>query len=125
MDLKARIRDSASELYDYLYDAGQRVLDRTNPCQIRADGTCYALRLPRTGTSLIWQQPGVMCCANCEHHTPTGCSVKALACKLWICHELREAYPELDWDLRQLLRTAAIANIPTLIRCSKEESFRT
>ena len=90
-----------SSKYDDLYRRGQEILARHNPCQIQQghDGSvsCYASRKdPNRG----------MCCGGCQHLTSHGCRVNSLACKLWLCYEVkgtpagRAAMLELD-DLEQ------------------------
>ena len=63
-----------STLYDDLYEEADFIIKRNNPCQIK-DGKCFA---------------GQPCCTNCAHLKNNGCTVKSLACKLWLCYKLRE-----------------------------------
>ena len=60
-------------IYMALYDAGNDVLRKHNPCEIK-DGECAA------GKGHL-----ARCCGGCEHLTPTGCGVSALTCKLHLC----------------------------------------
>ena len=76
------------ELYDRLYDIGNFLLKKYNPCSIKR-GTCngpYA-------TSF--------CCDGCKYKTSKGCSVKSLWCKLWLCgikhpNKIREQFYTLS-----------------------------
>ena len=61
------------ELYDRLYDIGNFLLNKHNPCSIKK-GTCNG---PYTTS---------FCCDDCKYLTAKGCTVKALRCKLWLCH---------------------------------------
>lgn len=63
-------------IYMALYESGQQVINKYNPCQIK-DGECAAGK-GRLAT----------CCGGCEHLTPTGCGVQALTCKLYLCPTL-------------------------------------
>lgn len=68
-------RDNLGKLYDELYAAGQRVLDRFNPCELTrgVDGVYTCVR----------GKPD--CCTGCKHLGPDGCTVEALGCKLGAC----------------------------------------
>ena len=59
--------------YDALYDRAQRILDIWKPCLRKADGfPCLT---------------GSFCCGGCSHLSKNGCTVRALSCKVWLCHE--------------------------------------
>ena len=70
-------RDSSeakSKLYDALYAEAGNLLRINNPCKWK-DGKCAGYK------------DG--CCGGCAHLGPNGCTVEALACKLWLCHLIR------------------------------------
>jgi hypothetical protein len=71
--------------HDDAYKRGQAVLAKYNPCALRkeADGTysCYESRTKKE------KQAG--CCEGCEHLGSDGCTVQAVACKLWLCHTVK------------------------------------
>ncbi len=106
-------------IYMTLFKAGQEVLDRHNPCQIK-DGECAA------GKGAL-----EACCRGCKHLTPTGCSVNALTCKIYLCQTLlRKSGPgvkEANEAFRALFSVAnksGLMNSPyTNIRRSFEEIF--
>lgn len=112
---------SHSEVYDALYQRGTEILAEYQPCNIR----------PRTNKGqvegVLCSNPqytdGSACCIGCEHLGPQGCTVKALACKLWLCFHLKTTKPELATKLSELRRCADNARIPLLIRATKEETL--
>ena len=66
------------EKYCDICDRADGLFKKYNYCEIK-DGTCGRFRLKTS--------PGKnFCCGSCEHLTETGCSVKAIMCKLWICN---------------------------------------
>lgn len=70
-------------IYDNLYQRAAAVIARINPCEIQIiDGkaTCHASRNGHENDEL--------CCGGCRHLGAQGCTVKALACKLWLCWEV-------------------------------------
>ena len=69
-----------SELYDVLYSAARRVLSRYKPCAFKK-GECF--------TGMQWH-----CCDGCCHLLKTGCATKSLSCKLYLCEEAKEKFPE-------------------------------
>jgi hypothetical protein len=62
------------EIHEKLYAEASRILEDTNPCQWK-DGNCFA------GTH--------GCCQGCKHLGPTGCTVKSLSCRVWLCAQLK------------------------------------
>jgi hypothetical protein len=79
-----------SQLYDKLYENGVRILRKHDPCGF-SNGKCSA--------------PHKNCCENCEHLSENGCTIKELACKLWLCDYAKKRFPgcarklEEHWDL--------------------------
>lgn len=39
------------------------------------------------------------CCQGCQYLAPTGCTVKPLACALWLCGRAQRAFPETHEQL--------------------------
>ena len=58
-----------SAIYDLLYTKASLAMAIFNPCRIK-DGRC---------------RRGDFCCQDCPHLGQNGCTVRALACKLWLC----------------------------------------
>lgn len=79
-----------SQLYDKLYENGVRILRKHDPCGF-SNGKCAA--------------PRKNCCEDCKYLSKNGCTVKELACKLWLCDSARRRFPgcarKLDelWDV--------------------------
>lgn len=67
-------RDFLSKKYDELYEQASGVVRKHNPCKI-TDGKCAAKRSIANG----------LCCKECPHLGPDGCTTKSLGCKIWLC----------------------------------------
>ena len=70
-------------LYDQLYSAADKLFKQYKPCQIMnvphmGGVICIRYDNPRFG----------MCCNGCRWLGKKGCTVKALSCKLWYCHDI-------------------------------------
>src|SRR3970282_2096940 len=111
---------SKSELYDTLYQRCQEALDSANPCHINVIGKTVSCehRQRHPGSNF-----NGLCCRGCKHLSATGCTVKALACKFWLCHTVRLKNPKLVERMEQLRDVAWNAHVPMFIRSSKEECF--
>lgn len=113
MKLKERDR---SQVYDQLYALAAKVLTRMNAC-----ATCPVSckkDLFHHHYSKSW------CCGGCPNLGPTGCTVQALGCKLWICPaEKRRQNPIWKSRLRKLAEIADHYGIH-MARATKEESLR-
>ncbi|KKM83860.1 hypothetical protein LCGC14_1305130 [marine sediment metagenome] len=90
--------DDMSEIYDYLYEQGQRTLNAFNPCKID-DGKC-----DRHG--------GKCCCGGCEHLSEQGCTTRALWCKLWLCLDKSQEYKECEIQLDKIRTAATYLGVP-------------
>ncbi len=108
MDIQAK-----EELYDLLFDIGQQTLNYYNPCDWK-NGKCRRMRMSENDEG---------CCEGCKHLSKKGCTVKSLACKLWLCATEAEPFPECESELRILRLVADHCDVPYQIRKSKEENF--
>lgn len=102
-----------SELYDQLYDEASAILERDKPCEVSC-GECLDSRLKARGQDAF-------CCHSCKYLTPTGCSVKALACRVWLCYAVQDAHPTTYIALNDVKRRAQAAGILMQFRGSKED----
>ena len=112
--------DNLGLKYDELYDKATSVLEKYNPCKIQ-NGTCHGFRA--NGLDVI--QPPIkcqFCCHGCAHLGPSGCTVKALYCKVWLCHTAGQCNPECREELASIERQAAKYNL-LHARASKSESL--
>jgi hypothetical protein len=99
--LKIKSVKEASRLYDTLYELGQEVLDKYKPC---IDCKTY-------------------CCDGCKYLSSKGCTVKSLACKLWLCSNI--AY-------RNILASKEISKLRSIsysvdlmhLRASKKDTIK-
>jgi len=80
-----------TQIYDELYELADGIIKKYNPCKF-SNGRCAG---------------GIGCCNGCRYLFSTGCSVKALACKLWICWNLEGTLPECEHELKELSEIAA------------------
>lgn len=98
-----------SSLYDELYEKASLVLAKYDPCRIR-DGECLR---------------GEPCCddsdGRCKYFS-NECTVKSLACRLWLCDEAREAFPECAIALDELKKIAKDSRFLDY-RASKKDIF--
>jgi len=102
-----------SQLYDILLAIGQQILSDYNPCDW-TNGKCRRM--------CSYKDDGG-CCEGCLHLGRNGCTVKSLACTLWLCENQRNAFRECERELNVLSRVADNCGIPHGIRRSKEEDF--
>lgn len=72
--------------YDELYAKASEVLAKYNPCQIRQepDGSISCV-----DTRANSHRDSTLCCTGCQHLRASGCSVKSLACRFWLCTEVK------------------------------------
>ena len=75
-----------SALYDRVYDIADRLFKKYNPCNIHTikGGICCTSRKTNNAFGL--------CCGGCKHISKTGCTVRCLPCKLFICDTLMYVY---------------------------------
>lgn len=106
------------DTYDKIYKEADSLLKQYNPCQIK-DGYCANKYNLEHGLKDIQFE---LCCGGCKYHSITGCTTKALACKVGLCSQMRQKYPELTKKLDALYTRGVSAGIPMYnIRMSKEE----
>lgn len=112
MDILIRASEplTRERVYSSLYQQGGAFLKMYNPCQITGK-EC-------TRGNVDW------CCSGCPDLGPNGCTVEALACKLWLCEEARKHSPEAAIALKALSYTAYGLGIPMGFRASKEKNFQ-
>ena len=106
--------ETKEELYDILLNVAQQIIDHYNPCDWR-DGKCRRMRSSKTETE--------GCCEGCKHLGKNGCTVKSLACKLWMCADQSDLFKECASELKVLRLVADHSGIPYEGRRSKEEDF--
>lgn len=68
-------RDFLDKKYDELFEKADTIVKKHNPCKI-IDGQCSAMRKASDG----------LCCKTCPHISPSGCAIKSLGCKIWLCY---------------------------------------
>lgn len=68
------------QLYRQLCREADELLKKLSPCYIH-QGRCY-----RT----LFYSNREMCCKHCVYLRDTGCTVRSLVCKLWLCDEVIE-----------------------------------
>lgn len=92
MNLKERDR---GEVYDRLVRLADRILAKNYVC-----AGCPV------GCKGQWPSRAT-CCSDCPNLGPSGCTVKALACKLWLCwNEKYKAGYRVNKRLHRLERIA-------------------
>ena len=102
------------ELYDILFAVGQQVINHYDPCDWKGD-KCRRMRSSSDDKG---------CCEECRHLGKKGCTVKSLACKLWLCEKQVDLFKECEAELKVLRLIADYSGVPYEIRKSKEENFK-
>jgi hypothetical protein len=117
------------QAYDKLYAVAEALWKLYNPCEFTSKGECirsiddYRCR-PNCCTGGDFQSDPHKV-GHCEHLAPTGCTVKSLACKLWMCNTVRVKHPDLYKALVLLESKARELGVPThACRKSKEQTFK-
>lgn len=113
-----KVRDRG-EVYDRLCVLADRILSKHSVCATCPVGC--AIKLP-FGLSMTAPNTRSWCCSGCKHLGPNGCTVKALACKLWLCSKESDRSSKARRKLDRLVRIAAQYNLLTF-RGSREESL--
>ncbi len=105
-----------SALYDRIYNIADRLFKKYNPCNIHIKhkkSRCVEYHKNRGYNT------NRLCCSGCgeyperdiNHWSKTGCTVKCLACKLYICPKIRQQHRRLSYQLSRLERFASHHNI--------------
>lgn len=111
-----RTRDEA---YDKLYSLAVRILARMNACS-----TCPISKGCVGGKERHYTK--LWCCEGCPHAGPTGCTVEALACRLWLCdsevHKQLTTHAVLHSRMARLVEIAKSYNL-YIARADKQETL--
>lgn len=100
-----------SESYDALLTRADALLKKYNPCAW--DNVAKDCARGTGG-----------CCNGCAQLAETGCTIQSLACRLWICPEIRLEMPEHIIDeFREVWDDAQKLNLLTF-RGGKEDSLK-
>lgn len=74
------------ELYDYIYDIGDKLIKTYDPC--------------KGGTVCDYKY----CCAGCKYLDTMGCTTKCMTCKFWLCGKARQNIePLIEEELDELI----------------------
>jgi len=103
-----------SAIYDRVYDIADRLFKQYNPCNIRKKGnrvTCIGKTDPCK----------TLCCYECSpfcnltgyYYWNSGCTVKCLGCKLFLCRPARKKSPILSKKLYRLKDRALMMGLPS------------
>lgn len=107
-----------SALYDRIYDIADRLFKKYNPCNIHTENKkLYCIDYHKNKG----YNANRLCCSGCgeypemdtNHWSKTGCTVKCLACKLYICPTIRQQHRRFSRQLSRLERFASHHNLPT------------
>lgn len=110
LELHDDIVKHLSILHDVIYDRVDKLFEEHDLCGIN-NGKCLR---------------GYFCCSKCEHLSPDGCTIRSLACKLFICSAVHHAAREHNKEVLEeilLLRDLAKIHSITSFRGTKEEVF--
>lgn len=99
---------NVSAVYDRIYDIADRLFKKYNPCNHRVKNSIVLCNGKNVEQAKEAQQDNIfLCCGLCEHNSPTGCTVKCLSCKLYLCPTLHKDYPLLSKRLYKLRHITA------------------
>jgi hypothetical protein len=101
---------SRAYVHDRLYALADKLLKRHNPCHGCITHNCFSYGNDSR------------CCMGCPHFK-NGCTVKALYCKLWLCHSVGAQQYALVRRLERLERIAKKYNL-LVARASRWETLR-
>ena len=73
--------EQMSALYDRIYNIADRLIKKHNPCGIQKGKNGFV--------RCLYSSCEVLCCGGCIHWNH-GCTVKALACKLYLCNSVNK-----------------------------------
>lgn len=98
--------------FNYLYQQACDIMKQYDPCGV-CNGTCTRGRCGKQN----------FCCEGCKYLSDKGCTVEALACKLWVCEEAELLLPENVLDKLEQLTLLVWHWELEVFRGSKEESL--
>ena len=113
---KVAARGKVFERYRELFATASEIINRINPCEIIVvDG-----RASCVGTRNGSERSHQLCCEGCRNLGNSGCTVEALWCRMWLCHDVmqtakgKKAAKELD----KIERAARREDVPLPYRDS-------
>jgi hypothetical protein len=108
-----------SKKYDELYNKADKLFKKYNPCKIQ-NRKCIVGKHCCCGNEYKTIEEG-----RCKYLTENGCSVKSLACKLWLCYNIfwkeDNKITELNNKLEKLRDKAIELKLAYFYRTSKED----
>ena len=117
--------------YSQIYAEADAIIKERNPCGIRseADGR---VSCNRTRHDPHYERNGKseLCCTNCKHLGPQGCTVESLGCKLGACCgftlSVAQWPKDVDDQITALrLKAEGIGFVPwDSVRATKAEYFK-
>jgi len=95
--LDVKTKADLARLYDALFEAGKRIFEKHDICEHEPTGktgktNTYGVKKARTinlcactRNRLYKSDAGFCCCGGCTYLAKSGCRVKCLECKLFVC----------------------------------------
>ncbi len=96
--------------YKYYNEADKIISKYGDICKIQ-NNMCIAHR----EKLYKFSSSSTTCCHNCESkslNTKTGCTIKSLGCKLWLCYYIKDTYPMLAKELQKLKSNLNFEPVP-------------
>ena len=114
--------EKLSALYDRIYDIADRLIKKHNPCNIHietkpAKDLCWNPIFPEKLITDIYcnskYSTHALCCTGCTYWD-TGCTIKCLACKLFVCGDIiyKNEYNQLVNKINKLHQIARKNRLP-------------
>lgn len=104
MGYKKLTRKQWKRKYYYLCAKATKLFKEYNPCKINKAGRCTDCR---KGNSLRFTSGDMKnCCGQCRYNK-NGCTIKNLSCKVFLCSNMADEYPELNKELRKIRKVVS------------------
>lgn len=89
IDTKEMTIDELSVIYDRIYDIADRLFKKYNPCNIHTTKTGVVVcnkhsdKIHNKYAQREYNE--FLCCSTCKYLSISGCTIKCLPCKLFLC----------------------------------------
>ena len=125
-------KSQLSQLFDDIYQEADTILRDHDPCQFNKlfPKTCkrgvnytYALNNATIEDTVKTIQDNSFCCDGCEFLGESGCRVKCIACKLWLCEMDCKSFNKFRERVAHLSERATLFHFMGF-RKSKEQTIK-
>lgn len=120
--------DILERIYDTLYDAADKILNKYNPCEhsfCDKKHTCLGKLIPQLGEGMHGHnRTEQACCIGCEFWRSNGCNAdKPMYCKVWLCGVAINRHQDILKKLAKIKSLASRFRFADEACCREEKSF--